>query len=270
MKAGNLLPWLLIVIGVVLVAAPMLTALAELIVDAAPPEIVETFPAKTTYSESISVVRARVRDAVSGVKGVYVSIAWGGEYKIRQLPLTLVSGDSKDGVWEANLATPLTEPTQYIAIFQAGDEADNWLNHMVEFYITYNLKGRWFINDIEITSPDQKVYLKTTTITFKFVETEGPPPTHVTVTVSWTGTTTGSTTLPFLQMQPEGTPPTWQKTLTFPEGTYSVVLKATDGTHVVQLSLMHLQIGEKVTLPLTQLLGVGLIAIGAVIYLRRR
>ena len=55
-------------------------------------------------------------------------------------------------------------------------------------------------------------------------------------------------------------------------GTYSVVLKATDGTHVVQLSLMHLQIGEKVTLPLTptQLLGVGLITVGVFMYVKEK
>ncbi len=221
------LGWILFLAGVFLLVSPSL--MATVVVDTTPPTIVSNFPDYTTYSTAITKAVAHVKDNL-GVAAVYFSCAWKKpgdvekQYYIKQQLMTMVNGTKTDGFWQYVFPEPLTEATEYVAYFQVGDEAGNWINKLVVFQICYNLAGDWYINDVKVTSPSQVLKFKTNTLTFKFVQTAGTPRAQdITVTVKWSGPTSGMQTLAFKQMQPVGTPPTWEATLTFPDGFQALI-----------------------------------------------
>lgn len=115
------------------------------------------------------------------------------------------------------------------------------------------LQGNWYINDIKINSSGDVIRILGKTITFKFVKTAGT--TTPTVTVSWIGPESGSKIIPEGAPQyPENpTPGTWQYARDFTYGTYTMELKATDGTNNVIMSVFG-DFGEPPVLGTTNLL----------------
>ena len=104
---------------------------------------------------------------------------------------------------------------------------DDWLDNPPQS----GLEGRWWVNDVEITTdPDQRIILNTATMKFKFEPTTGRVSS---VTVSWIGTETGSRTLTKDLLSNK-----WRRTLYLSEGSYTVTLHAEGADGELSLSLI--------------------------------
>ena len=80
------------------------------------------------------------------------------------------------------------------------------------------LTGKWYINDMEVTSPDQIVTLHINTVTFRFMKTSAEPPdADVTCTVSG---------LPSSLTLPNTATTIWEGTVDVPNGSYILTLTA--------------------------------------------
>ena len=118
------------------------------------------------------------------------------------------------------------------------------------------LSGRWWINGVEITSPDQVVRLETSTVAFKFTATGEVS----SVTVSWNGTESGSLGL---TRQDD----LWVGSTELRDGTYTVTLTAEGPSGTLTLSLTGLEAETPVT---RWAVDAGLVAVGCVLMLPER
>jgi len=122
--------------------------------------------------------------------------------------------------------------------------------------VAEELSGRWWINGVEVTSPDQVVRLETSTVAFSFTSLQEVS----SVTVSWNGTESGSLGL---TRQDD----LWVGSTELRDGTYTVTLTAVGPSGTLTLSLTGLEARTPVT---RWAVGAGLIAVGGVLMLPTR
>jgi len=122
--------------------------------------------------------------------------------------------------------------------------------------VAEGLTGRWWINGVEITDPDQVVRLETSTVAFSFTSLQEVS----SVTVAWNGTESGSLGL---TRQDD----LWVGSTELRDGTYTVTLTAEGPTGTLTLSLTGLEAKTPVT---RWAVGAGLIAVGGVLMLPAR
>lgn len=259
----------LIVIGVILLAVgfvyPFVTVKAG---DAEPPRMLPNVQPGhgATYME-LTEVCVDLEDE-SGIKSVRF---WCYDLTRDRGKSVVLSGPLYHGTWKASVS--ITQSGDYDFWFSFEDMAGNvafYGNKVTErfdehqdmgtFTIYADLQGKWYIDDVEITSPTQTVYSQDLTLNFKFVKTKGSS--DVTCTASWD---TRYETLPKTDNE-------WSKDITFPKaGTYYVTLKATDGKKTITLSLADLYVGTtpapKVFTGLnwTKTLGFSLVVVGSLL-----
>jgi hypothetical protein len=272
MRTMQLVGAMLILVG--LLFALNVISLATLVVDTTPPNIMSTVPAADQVYVSIDKATAHVTDDISGVKQVvfYLYDFQSSSYIYNAKFMTLTSGNNIDGTWEYTFSSTLATPGKYAVLLRAQDNAANvkdsgWIN----FTIYSQLQGKWYINDQEITNTSQTVYSKSTSITFKFVKTAGVVDQSVTVKVSGS-----SPTRQFTYGVDHISEGVWESTWTLEPAVWTITLQASDGIRTITYSMVNLQIGEQSPpMPLpsfssSQMLGVVLIAVGAVLALGRK
>jgi len=273
----------LIVLGVALIAIGAVYPFVTLVVDTTAPTILSTNPANGSVVASVTALEATIKDSESGVSSVTLAymapsstVAVGGS-------ATLVSGDKYQGTWRWTPSSPLTAPGQYKLLVTAKDAAGNTNYQEFTFTIYTQLQGKWYINDIEITSSSQTIYSKSTTVSFKFQKTAGIDDAYISCWVEEEGTGV-----------PPGTPQpmsltsrriltltltdpinhVWTGSYTFTAGTHNLAIIAYDGTTTITYSIVGLTIpGAVVWVMTTQqaliLAGVLALVAGAVMRVKK-
>lgn len=183
-----------------------------------------------------------------------------------------VSGTALDGVYEA----PFADYVYYAAgfdypyEFQAKDLAGNTGLAQGTFTVYEGLAGKWYINDQQVTSPTQTIWLNTNMVTFKFVKSKGVPDDQITCTVTWTSDWEPT---PQVLTVPHQAANIWYDTYDIEDSTYDVQLKASDGTGTITFSIYRLQIGDDTdvqqenTVSSQFLVGIGMLCVGFILYL---
>ena len=232
MKQAKGLLYFLIALGLIMFAIGAAYPIAILVIDTSPPVFVDTVPKNGETYTSLTELAVSMQDLESGVQSVQCSIDSGPVQN-----LALVSGDRYSGSWKVSYS--LTTSGTHTFSFTAKNYAGLTSTISGSFTIYTEFAGKWYINDIEITSPTQVVYVTSPTVNFKFVKVAGIEDEKITCTVSWSGPYTGSISLPLTS------PGTWEGSNTFSkEGQYNVELKAFDGTTTITMSLFALQVGQ--------------------------
>jgi len=255
---------MLILVGLLFFANVL--AFVTVVVDNSPPSLVSAYPADGSTWDTVYYVEVTLEDPGSGVDWVMTgcqnldtgATIWASKY------MTLLSGTINSGTWRYEHTSTLSAGN-YKWSFVAYDKAGNYLTKEFQFTVYPGLQGKWYVNNVEITSPTQKVYTKDTTVNFKFVKTVGVDDSKIKCWVE-----EGGTKILDLTLTAAGT---WTGSKTLSTGTHSLALKAYDGTSTITMSIIQLQIGEEWTPPpigINQLLGAALIVVGAVLAFRKK
>jgi hypothetical protein len=256
----------LIVLGVALIAIGAAYPFVTVVVDTSAPTLSNFVPASNSVVPSINSASVTASDSQSGVQAVYFSLGNldTSQYLIKQQPASLTSGDKYSGTWSITFSE-ITTPGKYFIYWQAGDYAGNWQTVMVQFTIYTQLQGKWYINDIEITSTTQTIYSKTTSVSFKFQKTAGIDDSYISCWVEEGGTKILTLSLT------DSTNHIWTGSYTFSAGTHNLAIKAYDGTTTITYSIVGLTIpGAVVWVMTTQqaLVLAGVIALVAGVVMR--
>lgn len=266
----------LIGVGSVLLGALLMLnviPLASLQIDTTPPTIYAVYPVDGATYQRVDQLSVSVWDD-NGISGGMVSMSWSGQ-------TALYNMDPFGGEWGAVLgaAQVLTTPGSYTATFTVTDNAGNSRTASTTFKIgSYTLAGKWTMNDILVTSPNQKVLLNKPTVTFSFVkETTATSVEDRAIAVSVTCVTSStpscsqlsSTSIP-MSLNP--LTHTWTGSATFPDGTYSILMKAdAGGAGVIAMNIVG-QFGGS-TLPglsTNTVAGAVLMIFGVVLIVKRK
>jgi len=229
-------------LGAALLALGATYPLVTLVVDTTAPSLVSSVPASGATYSSLNTLSATVKDDVSGVQAVYISVTdASNNYVITQKLMSLTSGDKMSGTWTYTPTSTelngINQVGKHICYIQAEDYAGNWLNYgPISFTIYTQLQGKWYINNQEITSTSQTVYSTSATVTFKFQKTAGIDDKYITCTV-----VEGSSTILTLSLT-DSTNHIWTGSYTFTSGTHNIQLKAYDGTTTITFSVIGLGI----------------------------
>jgi hypothetical protein len=263
MRAVQFVGFAMILVGLLFVTN--IISMVTVVVDTTKPTLVVTSPKD---GEIITVsklpadinVHYKFSDDVGVVKVAFI-MDYGAVWEVGFLGVASFEGDQL-------IAGIPTEGTHKV-ICKAFDAAGNVAEVTVTFTIQVyrNLQGDWYVNDQEVTSPTQTIYVKTATVTFKFVKTAGIDDSKISCWVEEGGTKILTLTL---------TDPinhVWTGSYTFTSGKHFLTLKASDGTSAVTMSIANLQVGETWELPrfnTGQLFGFVLMIVGAVLALKKR
>jgi hypothetical protein len=267
MRTMQLVGAMLILVGLLL--STNVLALVTVVVDNTPPYFGSTCPTigsegAYTYNSPLTSVWAIVNDDESGVDTVifYWKLKTATEYNSVTLTYSTTSGR-----WVASVNIAGAGDV-YQGYFEAKNKAGLTQTYPMSGYPNYftvgsyiKPAGKWYINNQEITSSTQTVYSTSLTVTFKFVKTAG--------TIDTCAVFEGNQQLFALTQSGD----TWTGSYTFTPGTHTLKLIVSDGITDVIMSTITLQTGEELTLPpigINQLLGVVLIAVGAVLALRKK
>jgi len=244
-------------------------AFVTVVIDNSPPSLVSAYPADGSTWDTAYYVEATLEDPSSGVDWVMTgcqnldtgATIWAAKN------MTLLSGTINSGTWRYEHTSTLSAG-KYKWSIVAYDKAGNYLTKEFQFTVYPGFQGKWYVNNVEITSPTQKVYTKDTTVNFKFVKTVGVDDSKIKCWVE-----EGGTKILDLTLTAAGT---WTGSKTLSAGTHNLALKANDGTTTITMSIINLQIGEEWTPPplppigVNQLLGAALIVVGAVLAFKKR
>ena len=233
------LGWIMLLIGISMLFAGYMVPMFTVTLDTTPPlwiiasdGAVAIFPRNGEVYQKVDKVQAGVNDPESGVDTVVAKVD-GTMYSLhRQI------GTDYSGVWITDAFTPLSTG-QHTMTLTATNKNGLSTTYTATFAIYTSLQGKWYVNDIEITDPAQIIRLTTYTITFKFVKTQGVPDNQITCTAEWSGPEAGTITLTNTATN------TWTGTKIFTKGgTYTITLKANDGTNVITMNIFGVDIGE--------------------------
>jgi len=255
---------ILIIAGLLMFVVGTAYPLVTVVVDSTPPIIVSTTPADGATIPKISSISAQLRDLESGILtiGAYLYNPSGG--LIMLYAPSLSSGTIYEGTWSVSFSEIATPGNNYKIYFVVKNKAGIAIDKNVYFNIYMALQGTWYVNDVEITSSTQTVYATSASVNFKFVKTAGLADSSITCTV-WEGTNQ------ILTLTNSATS-TWTGSYTLALGTHTLNLKASDGTQIVTMSVIGLQVGpEGFKLPQLNILqisglasaGIGLVLIVA-------
>jgi hypothetical protein len=260
----------LIVLGVALLALGAAYPLVTLVVDTTAPTLSNFVPASGSVIPSINSASVTATDSTSGVQQVFFTLdnADTGQHIVFAKLATLTSGSIYSGVWSVTF-TEVSTPGNYLIKWQAYDYAGNWATATVTFKIYTQLQGKWYINDIEITSTSQTVYSRSASVSFKFQKTAGIDDSYISCWVEEGGTKILTLTLT------NATSHIWTGNYTFTSGTHNIAIKAYDGTTTITYSIVGLTIPGAVEWVMTTqqtliLAGVLSIAAGAVLRVKKR
>jgi len=207
--------------------------LTTVIIDTTEPSFLGTDPSDGATYGSLTTVSAHVKDEVSGVAIVYLYIDDGD-----MIRLNLESGTVNDGVWKAQI-NPLQSGTHKFE-WGATDNAGNNIEFTGTFKIYSELQGDWYINNRKITSSVEPIYLRSRTLTFKFIKTGGTANVgDITCKVTYSGAESGTAYLAYEQDLGYWV---WTKPSEWTEGKYEMSLSASDGVGTVGFSV-NVQIG---------------------------
>jgi len=234
--------------GLVMVVQPQLFGQAIAYIDGTAPTLSSPIPINQGTYGSIETISIRARDSVTGVKSVTFSDSYTGETRA----LTRTSGTINDGIW--TVTAPPFPINQWISYeFAAKDYNGNEETYRADFKLVA-LKGYWIVTDgTSSYRSDQddfdNIRLTGSTLTFKFIETEGDA---VTCTVSYTqvvgGTETGTVTM-------TSNAGYWEGTKTFTDGKYQIEMSASDGT-TAPITAAIIPVGTQIpTVSLAQITG---------------
>ena len=261
---------LVMLIGIVLIAMPLkIPGLTTVIVDSTAPQILSTFPAHTGWYSKVVGLSARVDDGPdgSGVSQVTATINAGSAIQLQQSTFDPAS-------WSVTLASPITAAGNYIMNIRAVDIAGNANNVNVNFAVgPVTLAGKWFINDIEIGPNTDKFITPSKSLSFKFVKDPSVlvSSSQITVSINCDSTKTASC-LTFFSSQTLSSADgqTWTTTKQFPDGRFSIILKADAGSSgVVAYNIMTDTGSSFMPTPSTQqIIGTIIALIGFIIYRR--
>nr|QBN22384.1 hypothetical protein [uncultured archaeon]UVT38856.1 cell division protein FtsW [uncultured bacterium] len=193
-------------------------------IDTTPPTVSPINPSGTSKSSPKMVdpgegiaLKTEASDSGSGISSVWTDIYEAGS-KIEKVDLSYYPyGDYYQGSW----TVPKKEDTTWCLKFKAKDKAGN-VGSADEYVKTGSKpapEGNAYVNGIDI-APKNKIWLKTTSLNFKFEATkEADRITKVWVDID----TTGGANVKTVTLT-DG-PPTWTGSTTLSEGKYSVKFK---------------------------------------------
>ena len=220
----------LIVLGVVLLGLGASYPMVTLQIDDTPPVEYGHFPSAGDWNIAVKYLWVFAYDPESGVEKVTAEL----DGELYTLPLE--SGDPYTGAnYKYFLETPITSGTHTVKYVVTNGIGLQTVTTATFTIIGAVLQGKWYINNIEITSATQIVTLTSRTVSFKFVKTEGPDDSKIKCSVWGEGIGT-------LHLN-RTSPGIWEGEYTFEKGgTYTVTLQAYDGTNWVKYSIASLQI----------------------------
>jgi len=249
------LGWIMLLAGVFILFVGYAFPMVTVVMDTTPPAVRFIHPSTATGTALTELV-AYVKDPESGIESVTCSIQ--GIY--RYLAYVSTNPFFKDEKWYLDI-TDITTPGDYPYSWTITNKAGLSTILGGTYTIYTALQGKWYVNDVEITSPAQTVYATSKTVSFKFVKTAGVADSSITCMV-WEGTTQ------LLTLTNSATS-TWTGSYTFTLGKHTLDLKASDGTQTVTMSVIGLQVGpEGFQLPqvnMLQILSLASIAIGTLL-----
>jgi len=261
-RAIQVLSVLMILVGLLL--AFNLLSLATIVIDDTAPliEATQSQPQIGATYTMLTEVFLACKDEESSISSVTCSLDGAP-------PFTLTYDQTTADGWQIfrkTLNAPITSAGSHTFDFTVKNKAGLTNGYGGSFTIYTQLQGRWFINDQEILSQLQTFYFTTRTLTFKFSKTQGGPDNTITCTVKYQGPESGTLTLS------NSAANTWTATKTFKAGQYTMTLEATDGLVVIRMATLQLNVDytPPPAVSLSQLLGIGLIAVGAVLAFKKR
>ena len=224
MRMNQSLGYIMFLAGMFMLLGSFMFPMVTVVLDTTPP-VFSTLQSDNgqTYSALTKIV-CYVEDVESGIKSVTCTID-GTSYVLNKL---------SDICFTKDIAAVSVGSHSFS--YLATNNADLTSTKSGSFNIYTELQGKWYINNVEITSPDQTVYFTTTSLTFKWVTTVGV---CQTCKVSWSGPETSS----FDSLCPSSG--TWTYgPRGFIVGKYSMTLTATDvkGKTII-MSVIGMQIG---------------------------
>jgi hypothetical protein len=228
----KMLSLLLIAIGVVFLVVGTVYPLVTVVVDTTPPAVRLVYPSTATGT-SLTELVAYVKDPESGIQSVTCVI----QNLVPAYALSYVSNDPifNDEKWYKDIPDITTAGT-YSYSWAITNKA-GLVTTLTGTYTIYTaLQGKWYVNDIEITSSTQTVYTTSATVNFKFAKTAGVADSSITCTV-WEGTAQLLTLTPLAGSM-------WSGSYTFANGQHTLNLKASDGTQTITMSVIGLQVGS--------------------------
>lgn len=225
-------------LGLALLFIGLVYPMATLVVDNTPPIIDGTVPQDLGSYGMLDQIIVRVYDPESGIGSVQCSILNVGTYTLTFTGKTEQSFE----IWYYVLPKPITTPGTYSFVITATNKAG--LTNLVGgvFNIVYTpLKGKWYINNQEITNATQTVYSPTETVSFKFQRSSVTGAGDIDDSkVSAFVVENGNTILTLSLKDPANH--IWTGSYTFTPGTHNLELKASDGTTTITLSVVGLEI----------------------------
>ena len=245
------LGWIMLLAGVFILFVGYAFPMVTVVLDTTPPVFSTTRPDDgQTYTELTKII-CYVEDAESGMESVTCTID-GTLHTLNKISDICFTKDIPE----------VPAGVDHTFEFTTTNNAGLTNTKSGTFTIYTELQGKWYINDVEITSPDQTVYFTTTSLTFKWVTTVGV---CKTCKVAWSGPETSS----FESLCPSSG--TWSYgPRGFIAGKYSMTLTATDEKgETITMSIFDMQVGpEGFQLPqvnMLQILSLASIAIGTLL-----
>lgn len=235
-----------LVLGVALLLVGVsLKGLVTVTVDTTAPEFLWTVPEnQEAYTSPIAII-ARVFDHESAVTTVKFRYSRNLGFSWTWIDLTPDSSAESETTWRAE---PISLPTgTYAYEFEATNEAEltrvfpNGLLGVLQdwFAVQAELQGKWYINGIEVTSPDQSLTFSTNELHFRFEATSGL---SSGAQVKWIGQSTGQ-----LQLQAIQELQKYDGNATFADGSYRIDLIASDRAsppHDVIMAAVEVTVGQ--------------------------
>ncbi|MEM3622810.1 MAG: hypothetical protein QXR76_03450 [Candidatus Bathyarchaeia archaeon] len=259
-----------LIIGFLIIRS--LTPLVSVVIDSTPPIFEWTVPEKQKCYLNPVAVAVCVQDLESDV--IAVTFKYSLTLGLTWIEVNLTRSRNNDGSW-SNIwkTTPITFPTglvipfKFIATNKAGlrsESPGSLLGSLEDWFLVHPpLSGKWYIDNIQIESPEQELIFTSHELNFRFISTSGLVGEAY---VEWIGTVSGKKYL----VQTANSE--WSENITLPDGRYKIDMVAVDklnSTNKIVMTIADITIGtEKMLINYDAILtgfGLFLVVTGAVI-----
>jgi len=219
------LGWIMLCAGMFMLFVSIAFPMVTVVLDTTAPVFSTVQPDNGKTYTSLTKIICYVEDVESGMKSVTCTID-GTVYTLDKLSEIVFTKD-----------IPAVPAGSHTFTYTATNNVGLTSTKSGTFNIYTELQGKWYINDVEITSPDQTVYFTTLSLTFKWTTTVGV---CKTCKIAWSGPETSS----FESLCPSSG--TWSYgPRGFMAGKYSMTLTATDDKgKTIVMNVFSLQVGE--------------------------
>ena len=246
------------VAGIALMFFGLIYPMVTLVIDNTPPIATAYYPDVGATYVDLKLLQVSVRDPESGIKSVKCTIG-GTTYT-----LSYYQNDPYSPYWEiwrlSDADFPdITQSGEYTVTWEIINRAGLKTTKSGSFTIYIDLQGDWYVQNTKIADPTQTLYLTSTTVTFKFVKTQGIEDSKISCWVE-----EGGTRILTLDYNGNGV---WVGSYTFEPGTHTLNLVAADPWKSVTMSIINLDFGGEETIQLPAWLNMQtlLILIGGVL-----